>query len=275
VKLLYLPLLLLPWLAAQPKRPALAPEEQPVADQLRGLRKLDDTARAAATKKLALEIRALQATPNKASLALSLANLATEGDFGRDTLQEVTSTLALALKDKPSEQGYLSLAQLVRYEGMQAAADDPLFTAAMKSLEELDRVRAGADFTLPDLAGRSWRLRDLKGKVVLVNFWATWCPPCRKEMPDLEALYAEYKDKGLVVLAVSDEERAKVEPFIAARKYTFPVLLDEGRKVSEALRIEGIPKTFIYDREGRLAAQSIDMRTRGQFLSMLARAGLK
>lgn len=275
VKLLYLPLLLLPLLAAQTKRPALAPEEQPIADQLRGLRKLDDTARAEVTKKLALEIRALNGTPNKASLASSLANLSTEGDFGRDTLQEVTTTLALALKDKPSEQGYMSLAQLVRYEGMKASADHPMFAAAMKSLEELDRVRAGADFTLKDLAGKSWHLRELKGKVVLVNFWATWCPPCRKEMPDLEALYQEYKDKGLLVLAVSDEERAKVEPFITEKKYTFPVLLDEGRKVNEALKIEGIPKTFIYDREGKLAAQSIDMRTRGQFLNMLAKAGLK
>jgi peroxiredoxin len=124
------------------------------------------------------------------------------------------------------------------------------------------------------LAGKRWHLRELKGKVVLVNFWATWCPPCRKEMPDLETLWQEFRGKGLVVLAISDEERGKVEPFIAEKKYSFPVLLDEGRKVGEMMKVEGIPKTFIYDREGRLAAQSIDMRTRTQFLKMLAAAGL-
>jgi peroxiredoxin len=118
-------------------------------------------------------------------------------------------------------------------------------------------------------------LRELKGKVVLVNFWATWCPPCRKEMPDLETLWQEFRGKGLVVLAISDEERGKVEPFIAEKKYSFPVLLDEGRKVGEMMKVEGIPKTFIYDREGRLAAQSIDMRTRTQFLRMLTAAGIQ
>ena len=281
VKLRYLPLILLSVLAAQPRRPAYTLDEQPIADQMRGLRKLDDATRAGATKKLALEIRALAATPNKLNLASSLANLSTEGDFGRDTLQQVATTLAEALKEKPAAPAaepappYVTLAQLVRYEGMKVSLDHPMFAAAMESLEKLDEVRAGADFTLADLAGKSWHLRGLKGKVVLVNFWATWCPPCRKEMPDLEVLYQQFRSKGLVVLAVSDEERAKVGPFIAERKYSFPVLLDEGRKVSEQLRIEGIPKTFLYDRDGKLVAQSIDMRTRAQFLAMLKKAGLE
>ena len=110
---------------------------------------------------------------------------------------------------------------------------------------------------------------------MLVNFWATWCPPCRKEMPDLEALYTRFKDQGFVILAISDEEAGKVQPFIAERKITYPVMLDPGRKVNELFQVEGIPKSFVYNREGKLVAQSIDMRTQGQFLQMLAQAGLQ
>jgi len=96
-------------------------------------------------------------------------------------------------------------------------------------------------------------------------------------MPDLEALYLEFKDKdqGFVVLAISDEDAAKVSPFLAERNITYPVLLDPGRKVNEQFQIEGIPKSFVYDRSGRLVAQSIDMRTRRQFLEMLEQAGLQ
>jgi peroxiredoxin len=125
------------------------------------------------------------------------------------------------------------------------------------------------------LQGKSWTLKDLRGKVVVVNFWATWCPPCRKEMPDLDALYQQFKDQGLIILAISDEEVAKVQPFIEQRKISYPILLDPGRKVNDLFEVEGIPKSFVYDRDGKLVAQSIDMRTRGQFLEMLGRAGLK
>jgi len=108
-----------------------------------------------------------------------------------------------------------------------------------------------------------------------VNFWATWCPPCRKEMPDLETLYTQFKEQGLVILAISDEDAAKVKPFVAKQKVTYPILLDPGRKVNELFEVVGIPKTFIYDRDGELVAQSIDMRTRKQFLEMLGQAGLR
>jgi peroxiredoxin len=94
-------------------------------------------------------------------------------------------------------------------------------------------------------------------------------------MPDLERLYQQFKDQGLVILAISDEDAGKVKPFIAQQKVTYPILLDPGRKVNELFQIEGIPKTFVYDRNGKLVAQSIDMRTRRQFLEMLAQAGLK
>ena len=256
--------------------------EKPIAEQLHTLRKLDDAVRARTSKDLALRIRQLPTVPNKLRLAGALAGLSTEGDFGTDTLQEVTTTLAAALQEQPPagkpgepDDLFVELASLVRYEHMQAASDNPQFAAAVAKLDADDIKRQSADFTLADLQGKAWHLQDLRGKVVLVNFWATWCPPCRKEMPDLDALYNKFKDRGFVVLAISDEEAAKVSPFIAQRKISYPVLLDPGRKVNDAFIVEGIPKSFVYDRGGKMVAQSIDMRTRNQFLGMLAQAGLQ
>jgi peroxiredoxin len=214
---------------------------------------------------------------------VGLSGLATEGDFGRDTLQEVTTTLATATSELHPARGkngepnyaYDELASLVRYEHMQGSSNDAQYAEAMARLEADDAKRQKADFTLNDLQGKSWHFRDLQGKVVLVNFWATWCPPCRKEMPDLQALYDKYKDQGLVILAISDEDSAKVVPFIADRKITYPILLDPGRKVNDEFVVQGIPKSFVYDREGKMVAQSIDMRTRSQFQKMLAQAGLQ
>jgi peroxiredoxin len=257
-------------------------QESPIVDQIHGLRQLDDTTRAAVTKDLALRIRALPAVPHKLILAMSLANLSTEGDFGSDTLQEVTTTLDQALRQLPPPHmhdgspniEFVELASLVRYEHMHATTDDPQFAEAMAKLQSDDAKRQNADFTLTDLQGKQWHLQDMRGKVVLVNFWATWCPPCRKEMPDLQFLFDKYKDQGFVVLSISDEESAKVAPFIEQKKISYPVLLDPGSKVHEEFFVEGIPKSFVYDRSGRLVAQSIDMRTRGQFQQMLSQAGL-
>jgi len=282
----YLPALLAgfalnPFLRAQEKI-VWSDQEKPIVDQIRGLRKQDDTVRARTTKELARQVRQLPVAPNKLRLAGALANLSTEGDFGRETLQEVTTTLAEALREQPPagkpgapDDLYMELASLVRYEHMQAESDNPQFREAMTRLEADDAKREMADFTLTDLEGKRWHLRDLRGKVVLVNFWATWCPPCRKEMPDLQALYDKYKGEGLVVLSISDEETAKVTPFVAERKITYPVLLDPGRKANQAFVVEGIPKSFVYNRESKLVSQSIDMRTRSQFQAMLAEAGLE
>ena len=268
--------------ASPPDKIAWTDQEKSIAQQLRGLRALADDVRARTTKQLAIDIRKLPRIENKPILASELANFATEGDFGQDTLQEVANTLAEALRAyplPPNEDGpampYVQLAQLIRYEHVRASLDSPQFAAAMSKLEADDQRREQADFTLADLDGKNWTLKDLRGKVVLVNFWATWCSPCRKEMPDLEKLYGRFKDRGLVLLSISDEDAGKVRPFIAEKKYTYPILLDPGRKVNELFAVQGIPNSFVYDREGKLVAQSIDMRTGKQFLEMLAQAGLQ
>jgi peroxiredoxin len=267
---------------AQKQEIVWSAQEKPIYDQIKNLRSLPDDVRAGVTKQLALQIRQLPATPNKLRLANYLASRATEGDFGHDTLQEVATTLADALRQQPppEEKGqpaaaYVELAELVRYEHVQTALDAPQFKAALAKLEADDQHRQDVNFTLTDLQGKTWTLKDLKGKVVLVNFWATWCPPCRKEMPDLNTLYQRFKDQGFVILAVSDEEIDKVKPFLAERNISYPILLDPGRKVNELFQVEGIPKSFVYDREGKLVAQSIDMRTQKQFLEMLGQAGLR
>ncbi len=255
--------------------------EQPIAAQMRTLRSLAPDVRALKTKQLALEIRQLPVSMNKVPLANNLASLSTEGDLGHDTLQEVASTLAESLLQQPQPAAfsgpgpaYMELAQLVRYEHIRVTLDDPQFSAALSRLAADDASRQNADFTLTDLQGKTWTLSDLHGKVALVNFWATWCPPCRSEMPDLGALYQRFKSQGLVVLAISDEDAVTVKPFVEHFKIAFPILLDSGDKVNEQFKIAGIPKTFIYGRDGALVAQAIDMRTSTQFEAMLAQAGL-
>jgi thiol-disulfide isomerase/thioredoxin len=245
--------------------------------RIKQLRALSDDRRTVETKKLALEIRALPNHNDALRLALALSSLATEGDCGRDTLHEVEETVAEEIKGAghASDSAYDELARVVHYEGLDITLDDPGFEKALVRLDSADQVRQKADFTLHDLAGKSWRLKELEGKVVLVNFWATWCPPCRKEMPDLDRLYKRYAAKGLVILAISDEEDAKVRPFITAQKYTYPILLDPGSAVNKRLLVQGIPKSLVYDRTGKLVAQSTDMRTMTQFLDMLKRAGLE
>ena len=261
----------------QTAAPVWTSQEKPIAQQISKLRSLPDDVRASTTRDLAFQIRQLSPTTNKLRLAMGLAGHATEGDFGHDTLQEVATTLESAIKERrPAEQApYMELASLVRYEHIVASLDSPQFSAAMAKLEEQDRTREKSDFTLADLNGKNWTLSDLKGKVVLVNFWATWCPPCRKEMPDLETLYRRFEPQGFVILGISDENAATVSPFIAQQGITYPVLLDPGRNVNQLFQIAGIPKSFVYDREGKIVAQSIDMRTQKQFLEMLGQAGLK
>ena len=118
---------------------------------------------------------------------------------------------------------------------------------------------AAPDFALPDLDGRTLRLSQFRGKVVFLNVWTTWCPPCRMEMPAMEALYRQLHDEDLVVLAVSQDENGAeaVRPFVAELGLTFPVLLDPEGRVSTRYGVTGYPETFIIDRDGHVVKHTI------------------
>jgi peroxiredoxin len=268
--------------AAQTKAPDYTTAETAIANEIKSLRDTRDSERGAKTTTIALEINTLAAGPNKLRLAVALTHRSTEGDFGHQTLQAVADTLtkALAQAPLPAKDGspaspYTDLAKLVRYEHVTTTLDTPQYTQALAALAANEASIEKADFTLKDLQGKEWTLSALRGKVVLVNFWATWCPPCRKEMPDLDALAHKFADQGFVVLSISDEDAAKVTSYVLAHNLNYPILLDPGRKTNEAFHIEGIPQSFVFNREGKLVAQSIDMRTQNQFMQMLGAADLK
>jgi peroxiredoxin len=120
---------------------------------------------------------------------------------------------------------------------------------------------AAPQFVLSDLAGKVVRMEDLRGKVVLLNLWTTWCPPCVEEMPTLQELAKQMNGRDFVLLAVSeDEQPANVAPWIAQRRFTFPVLLDPHAEVGGALGITGYPETFVVDRNGRIVHHHIGYR---------------
>lgn len=117
------------------------------------------------------------------------------------------------------------------------------------------------DFTLRTLEGGSITLSDLKGKVVLINFWATWCPPCREEMPSLERLYRHYKYDKFTLLAVDIMERPEtVKRFVKEYNLSFPILLDENGDVSLKYAANAIPTTYIIDKGGKAVGKAIGPR---------------
>ncbi len=111
--------------------------------------------------------------------------------------------------------------------------------------------KTAPDFKLDSLDGQSISLSNLRGKPVLINFWATWCSPCRDEMPYIQAVYDEWSDKGLVVLAINvGESPSQVEKFMESQHLSLLVLLDTKRAAAQEYNIRGIPTTFFIDKDG-------------------------
>jgi cytochrome c biogenesis protein CcmG, thiol:disulfide interchange protein DsbE len=112
---------------------------------------------------------------------------------------------------------------------------------------------AAPDFTLKTTDGETYTLSDLKGQAVLVNMWATWCPPCRAEMPAMEKVYNEYKDQGFIVLAVNNtfqDNLREIVPFATQYNLTFPILLDETGDASRAYQVRSLPSSYFINRYG-------------------------
>ncbi|HEY1805502.1 MAG TPA: TlpA disulfide reductase family protein [Terracidiphilus sp.] len=264
--------------------PSLPGQESPakIAGDLAKLRSLPDQKRSAATIKAANEIAALPPGMEKVELADRVSQRVTEGDQGHGALQAVADALSKALREtavrtRSTEvpQPYMDLARLVRYENVSVSLDDPLFKKALDILADDEADVAKANFTLTDIDNKKWTLSELRGKIVLVNFWATWCPPCRAEMPNLDAIYTHFQNEGLVILSITDEDSQTVQSFLRGKDYHPPVLLDPGGVAHKEFHVQGIPQTFVFDRDGKLMGIAIDQSTQKQFLALLGKAGLQ
>lgn len=127
------------------------------------------------------------------------------------------------------------------------------------------------DFTGTDLAGNRVSLQDFRGKPVLLNMWASWCPPCKQEVPELEEFYKEYAPKGVAVLTVNmNEDKATVASFVAQQKVTFPVVLDESGKIGELYHVDGIPASFFIDKDGILRAVRVGGMTKTEMINRIS-----
>ena len=134
---------------------------------------------------------------------------------------------------------------------------------------------AAQDFSLQDLKGRTFRLRDLRGKIVLLDFWASWCGPCRIDLPHIEALHDEYTRDELVVLGVNGESETPARSFMEQQGYSFPSLVDRGDEVSRLYGAALLPTIVIVDEEGKIAAYLVGLQSENDLRLALAKAGLQ
>ncbi|MEK6618187.1 MAG: TlpA disulfide reductase family protein, partial [Nitrospirota bacterium] len=118
--------------------------------------------------------------------------------------------------------------------------------------EPLTVGKTAPDFKLPDLGDKDVRLLDFRGKVVFLNFWATWCKPCREEMPSMEVLYKNFERDGLVVLAISIDRvttKKDIPPFVKSLNLTFPILIDSWGQTDKRYKLMGVTETYIIDQQ--------------------------
>ena len=171
-------------------------------------------------------------------------------DAAGDSVQEARRT-------RPSKVliGVTSLAILVLAFGvvwLQSSKYEPLTVG-----------KVAPDFELPDLDDKSVRLSDFRGKVIFLNFWATWCKPCREEMPSMEVLHQSLQKDGLVVLAVSIDRvttKKDIPPFVKNLNLTFPILVDSWGQTDKRYKLMGVPETYIIDQQGVLQEKIIGPR---------------
>ena len=130
-----------------------------------------------------------------------------------------------------------------------------------KGLTEVPGKPPAPDFELSDIDGKIHHLSDYRGKVLIVNFWATWCPPCREEMPSMERAWQKIKDEGMMMLAINvGEDEDTIFQFTASYPETFPLLLDQDSEVVGPWGVRGLPTTYVVDPKGRVVYRAIGGR---------------
>jgi thiol-disulfide isomerase/thioredoxin len=129
------------------------------------------------------------------------------------------------------------------------------------------------EFTLPDLSGQPRSIKEWKDKILVINFWATWCPSCREEMPDLVALQEQYAAHGIQVIGIALEDKAPVEEYLAANKINYPTLIagDQGMALAAQLgnRAEAVPYTVVVDREGMIRDRHLGKFSKPELIKIL------
>jgi peroxiredoxin len=154
--------------------------------------------------------------------------------------------------------GLISFVNLSTHRMVSSPPELELGTASSRH-SPVAAGKLAANFTLKNLNGEAVSLASLRGKIVFLNIWATWCAPCREEMPSIQSLYSTFKaNKDFVVLAVSqDTDGGSVRPFVEQNHLRFTVLLDPRNEVGERYEVNGIPETFIIGRDGRIVAHHV------------------
>ncbi len=153
---------------------------------------------------------------------------------------------------------FLIIATYLGIRWMASRPADPHFTLHPPN----QRLSFKVNLKLPTLEGMTWDLADLSGQVILLNFWATWCYPCRVETPSMQAVYTTYQSKGFTILAIASDAQGMsvVSPFAQEHGLTFPILLDSHNWVGERLHIPGIPTSYLLDKQSRIAAIEVGAR---------------
>jgi peroxiredoxin len=142
---------------------------------------------------------------------------------------------------------------LTRRRVLQASAGGAIALAAGRTLAAINPSTTAPDFTLRTMAGPNMRLAEQRGRVVMINFWATWCGPCRQEMPQLSKLYDKYRGSGFVLMGVNVDDDVRNAAEVATKlAVSFPVLLDTDKSVSKLYDLATMPSTVLVDRDGKV-----------------------